>query len=319
MDHKNPLLEKIELPGRRFRLPSRGQFYTNGELDPEVEDGEVQIFSMTAIDEISMRSPEYLFNGQAIERVFNRCVPEIKKPLELLSVDVDYILTAIRIVSYGDIIEINLRCPKCEEHQKSKNNKKLEELREDVAEKAEEQDFDFETAWSTPEVQEKVEAISNRTSQKHSYKINLNHIISNQTKEITEEDFKHYEFTLSNGQYLKMNPMRMSNAIAVLQTQNEDLVNDLNKAEDYVSFVIAATVQEIDGHSDKDDIIEWAKRIPIKLKEEISSKIGEQGEFGTNFEYNLECPECGDVRHSDALLNPITFFTIPSSREIKND
>jgi hypothetical protein len=312
MSEINPLLSKIHLPGRRFRLPSMGLFYNNGEIDESVVDGEIQVFSMTAIDEISMRSPEYLFTGEAITRVFNRCIPEIKKPMELLSIDVDFLLTALRIVSYGDVIRIALRCPKCEEKQQERNSAKLDTFMVEIEEKAKEQEIDFDLAWNSPEVVEKAERIMSKLSTSHNHTINLNNILTNQTKEVTPDDMETYTVTLSNGQVLKMSPLRFSNGVIALQTQDSEINTNLDAAEDYVSFVISACIDSIDGHSIKADIVDWAKKLPISLKDEISNHMEKQGSFGTKFDYNIVCPDCELKREGDAMLNPITFFTIPS-------
>ena len=102
----NPLLEKARIPGETFTLHSRGLFYDNGELDPSVKNGEVNILPMAAIDEITLKTPDKLFSGQAIEDVFKRCVPQVLKPLDLHSKDVDFLLTCLRKISFGDNIEI---------------------------------------------------------------------------------------------------------------------------------------------------------------------------------------------------------------------
>jgi hypothetical protein len=83
----NPLLEKLKkkIPGETFRLPSRGLFYTNGELDPEVENGEIVIYPMTTVDELALRSPDMLFQGTAITQVIRRTVPQILKPERLIA------------------------------------------------------------------------------------------------------------------------------------------------------------------------------------------------------------------------------------------
>jgi hypothetical protein len=47
---ENPLLAKVQMPGKRFRLPSRGLFYNNGELADTVADGEIEVFAMTTVD-----------------------------------------------------------------------------------------------------------------------------------------------------------------------------------------------------------------------------------------------------------------------------
>jgi hypothetical protein len=117
--NQNPLLQKIKIPGKRFRLPSRGLFYTQGELEDGVVDGEIIVYPMTSIDEMYLRSPELLFNGEAIDIVIKRCCPEIKKPLQLVSKDVDFILACLRVVSYGNSYTIKTKCPKCEELTKS--------------------------------------------------------------------------------------------------------------------------------------------------------------------------------------------------------
>ena len=102
----NPLLERARIPGETFRLPSRGLFYKNGELDPSVEDGEVHVHAMTAFDEIVIRSPDKLFSGEAVEEVFQRCIPDVKKPKELFAKDVDFLMVCLRKVTYGGELEI---------------------------------------------------------------------------------------------------------------------------------------------------------------------------------------------------------------------
>lgn len=111
----NPLLSKLlnKMPGTTFRLPSKGLLYRNGELDEDVKNGEIIVYPMTTLDEIYMRSPDMLFQGTAIEKVFSKRIPQIKKPLELFSNDVDYLLVCLRKVSYGDFISIKHKCDKC--------------------------------------------------------------------------------------------------------------------------------------------------------------------------------------------------------------
>jgi hypothetical protein len=111
----NPLLEKLKrkIPGESFRLPSRGLFYTNGELDPEVEDGQVVVYPMTTVDELKMRNADMLFQGSAITEVIGHCVPQILKPNALIAPDIDYLLTCIRKVSYGPLLPIEHKCKKC--------------------------------------------------------------------------------------------------------------------------------------------------------------------------------------------------------------
>jgi hypothetical protein len=97
----NPLLAKVKLPGRIFQLPSRGLFYTNGELSDTVTDGEIHVRPMSALAEINMKNPDQLFSGKAVEQVFKECIDGINKPSELLAKDVDAIMMYLRTVTYG--------------------------------------------------------------------------------------------------------------------------------------------------------------------------------------------------------------------------
>lgn len=119
----NQLLAKLEkrVPGESFRLPSRGKFYKKGELDAEVEDGNIVIYPMNSLDELKMRSQDMLLNGTAITEVIANCVPQVLKPGKLLASDVDYVLTCLRKVSYGPLLPIKHKCIHCAAAEKEYN------------------------------------------------------------------------------------------------------------------------------------------------------------------------------------------------------
>lgn len=116
---ENPLLPaSMKIPGKTFTLPSRGMFYSNGELEESVQNGELHIHPLSGFTELSLKNPDLLFNGKAIVRVFNECVPEVKKPLELAAKDVDAILFFLRMVTYGSEfrIEVEHTCDGAKSH-----------------------------------------------------------------------------------------------------------------------------------------------------------------------------------------------------------
>lgn len=121
MENVNPLLEKLKLPGRTFELPSRGALYHNGELGNET--GEVHVHAMSALAEISLKNPDLLFNGKALNDVFAECIPEIKKVSELFGRDIDAIMYFLRLVTYGPQFEIEVKhsCENAKEHSYSVN------------------------------------------------------------------------------------------------------------------------------------------------------------------------------------------------------
>jgi predicted Zn-ribbon and HTH transcriptional regulator len=77
------------------------------------ENGELPVYPMTAIDEISYRTPDALFNGQAVVNVIQSCVPGIKDAGKIPSMDLNALLVGIRIASYGNSLDIASTCPEC--------------------------------------------------------------------------------------------------------------------------------------------------------------------------------------------------------------
>jgi hypothetical protein len=109
----NPLRQYFRRPALHFTLPSKGRFYPDGAIDMP-ETGELPVFPMTAIDEITSKTPDALFNGSAIVDIIKSCVPSIKDPWSIPSTDLDAILIVIRSATTGNDFEINSSCPSCE-------------------------------------------------------------------------------------------------------------------------------------------------------------------------------------------------------------
>lgn len=103
----NPLMAALRLPGETYRLPSQGLFYTDTTtLDSSVHNGEVEVYPMTAIDEIIINSPDKLLSGKAITEVFQHCIPQIADASQLLAKDVDFLMVCLRLVSFGQFMEV---------------------------------------------------------------------------------------------------------------------------------------------------------------------------------------------------------------------
>lgn len=114
MNSNNPLSKHFRHPSIHFKLPSGGKFWPEGSLNLPL-NGEIPIYPMTARDEIVLRTPDALMNGAGIVEVIQSCCPNILDAWQMPSIDVDAILIAIRIASYGQDMEITSTCPKCNE------------------------------------------------------------------------------------------------------------------------------------------------------------------------------------------------------------
>lgn len=108
----NPLRQYFRQPAIYIRLPSKGQFYPEGTINLP-PTGELPVYPMTAIDEITYRTPDALFNGQATVNVLSSCVPDIQDHWSTPAMDIDTLLIAIRIASYGHDMDFGTKCPKC--------------------------------------------------------------------------------------------------------------------------------------------------------------------------------------------------------------
>jgi len=109
----NPLKQFFRQPAIYLSLPSGGRHWPATALTMP-ENKELPVYPMTAIDEITYRTPDALFNGQAVINVIHSCIPNIKNAWEIPGLDLNAVLIAIRIASYGHEMEIATRCPKCE-------------------------------------------------------------------------------------------------------------------------------------------------------------------------------------------------------------
>ena len=112
----NPLQAWFRRAAIYMRLPSQGQYWPEGSLDMPT-NGEFPVLPMTALDEITYRTPDALFNGQAVIDVVQSCIPNIRDAWAMPSTDLISVLISIRIASYGQDMEIISTCPKCNETQ----------------------------------------------------------------------------------------------------------------------------------------------------------------------------------------------------------
>ena len=112
--NNNPLKQYFRRPAVYIKLPSAGKGYPEGSLDIP-ENGELPVYPMTAIDEITSRTPDALYNGSAVMHIIQSCVPGFKDPWQISALDVDTVLLAIRAASGNGTIELETTCPKCRE------------------------------------------------------------------------------------------------------------------------------------------------------------------------------------------------------------
>jgi hypothetical protein len=109
----NPLKQYFRQPKLYVRLPTKGRWYGNGEVEMN-DEGEVPIYPMSAIDDIMLNTPDAMLNGQALEKVICNCVPDIKNIKRLMLPDLEAVFVGIKSATNDGKADYDRKCPKCQ-------------------------------------------------------------------------------------------------------------------------------------------------------------------------------------------------------------
>jgi len=114
MTDTSPNLKKYyRAPGLTIGLPTKGKYLPPQSITVNQEGG-INVYPMRMADEMMLKNPDALMNGSAIQALFESCVPDIKTPALISAPDIDVLLLAIRVATYGRIMELETTCPNCE-------------------------------------------------------------------------------------------------------------------------------------------------------------------------------------------------------------
>lgn len=111
MSQPNPLQKYFRQPKIFISLPSKGLYYEPGTLLGDYNN--VPIYAMTGMDEILFKTPDALYSGAATVKIIESCCPYIKDASKIPALDIDTLMVAIRIATYGDILSVDKICTEC--------------------------------------------------------------------------------------------------------------------------------------------------------------------------------------------------------------
>jgi hypothetical protein len=276
MPSTNPLRKFFREPGIYIKLPTMG-YFNPGEID-FTASGEIPIYPMTAYDELLLKNPDALLNGDAIERIIMSCVPDIKNPRNLCTPDVDTILLAIRASSYGDIIEYQSNCPKC-----NKENTYATSIR-----------FAVETvAFHEPAYP--VEVGKNV----------LVHIRPRSFATATKAAIKAFEQQKLLQEIAKATEIDDLEKNAIFRDSFEKISN-LN-FELIADSIISVTIPQ--GTVVEPEFIkEWLVNTDTRSVKKIEKEILRVTEIGVNKKHAVSCPNCQHEWESNIIFDPSYFF-----------
>ena len=108
---KNPLQQYFRQPKIFISLPSHGVYNIPGAIQGDVEN--LPVFGMTGMDEILLKTPDSLLTGESTIKVIESCCPSIKDANEVSLIDLNTLLIAIRIATYGNKLMVSNTCTAC--------------------------------------------------------------------------------------------------------------------------------------------------------------------------------------------------------------
>jgi len=274
----NPLQHYFRRIKMYVSLPSGTAYYTPDQVE-FTDNGEVGILPMTAKDELALKNPDALLNGEAIKDIIKSCVPAVKNPKKLLNNDIDVLLIAIRHATYGETLEMDIACPKCDHNnhvginisQTTSTIGKLEpeyfvDMNEDI--RIFVQPFTY------------TEVIKALQAQFEQYRIAQN------LSDLADDDDKK----------LKL----YSTSFTKLANLNAELIS---------ASIRKVTIGDKQEVTDKKHILEFLENIDKATYANIDSLIEEINKIGIKKDFSVTCEECKHSWNANIDFNPVNFST----------
>ena len=108
---QNPLQQFFRQPKIFIGLPSQGIY--NKPTTIQGDPARIAVYGMTGMDEIVMKTPDALLSGDSTAQVIQSCCPDILDAWDISVLDVNTLLTAIRIATFGSELSVNNTCSAC--------------------------------------------------------------------------------------------------------------------------------------------------------------------------------------------------------------
>ena len=272
----NPLAGFFRQPKIWISLPSKGKFYSEGSLE-KTETGEFPVFDMTARDELLFKTPDALMNGSATVEVVKSCIPNIKDPWAMPSIDIDAVLIAIRIATYGVEMDVTAQCPSC-----SVNNDFAVDLR-NVLDGLNQATFN-----------EKVEIGSDML-------VSLRPLTYKQTTQTALKAFEHQRiFTIVNDEKLSEQDkikMFQESFIKLTDITIESAANCVHK------------IESVSGSTDDPEYIkEFLSKADKAVFQTVNDAINKSTESGTMSKFHATCQSCKHEWDVTLTMDQSDFF-----------
>lgn len=311
----NPLIEKSRsiLPGTTFALPSRGVFYDDTVLSPDVIDGEVLVYPMRLKEELALKSLDALFQGTAVTDAIKYCVPQVLDPDKLITDDIDYLLTVIKMQTHGNIFKYRIKC--------LGDTDIHDNINDDMDKDTISSELSDESRTDTPHSYEEfsdndggVGVVEEEiVSEFCEFDIPLDHFLST-CKPINPETV-HDNMIISFKNFtIHTRPLTFKDVrdISLLRLEDREDMTQVEYAayaSKFSDMNLFKRIEKVDDIEDRGIIEEWVSTLTLGERTEIFGKIADSMDWGINFSYTVHCDRCGVSTETDqSYLNPVYFF-----------
>ena len=256
----NPLAKHLRQPKIYIKLPSKGQFWPNGSLVIE-ETGEYPVYAMTAKDEITFKTPDALLNGQATVDVIQSCIPNIKDAWQTPSIDLDAILIAIRMASFGEMLDMTVKVPNTDIEKDFQFN--LQQLYDNYVNTVYEDTFDIEG------FRVQIKPVNYKTMTGQAVKAFEEQRVFNIVNDDSiDDDVKIKKFQESFSKLTDLNLQIVVESVIAIQPSGEEAVTNSAHIKEFILGADAKTYNQIRAHVEAQRDKYTQKPVEVKATDE---------------------------------------------------
>jgi len=280
-DITNPLANHFRQPKLYMKLPSGGTFNSKSELDMP-DSNEVAIFPMTAKDEILMKNPDALLNGEAVLQVIKSCVPSAIIPSELTNLDVDALLMGIQAATFGDEMEVSSICDHCEGEEELNGATSIQDALDQIEPLEEDTVIDYQ-----------------------GLKVFLRPVRYKSTIEAGLINFQ----TTRSLQSIADLPDDLDKLKIFNENFNRMAVLNFKLICDSIEKIVIENSEDEDTVvTDRDQIIEFLENCEASIGKQIEVETTKISTTGIKKNVSFQCEKCDKITEKEIVLDPVNFF-----------
>jgi hypothetical protein len=281
----NPLSQFYRRPGNFIELPSGGRFYKN---PPKLsETNELAVYPMTAKDEMVLKNPDSLLNGEALKHVLASVAPDIKDVNEIPAPDIDAILVSMRMASYGDDMELDVS------HRCNASEGKSQRITVSLG--------------GILGTIRPIEADVGKVTLSSGIKVELKPYTLDAQSRLLRQQF----VTMRQLQALESKENSTVDQKAEVANKGYAALVDLSQ-ETLAQSIMSVTLPDGTQVTNYAHIYDWVKNLDRASNERLDQELKKFGTFGITREVTVKCDYCGEEYKSDMLFDPTSFFAVGS-------